>query len=83
MDTVLSLLALFVLFAVCLLALFSLLLGFPGTFVIVVAATVYAWATGFATVGWSTVGWLLLLALAAEGIEFAFPTQTLHLNKNS
>jgi hypothetical protein len=69
METVLYLLGLFVLIVFCLLALLSLVLGVPGTFLIVAAALVYAWATGFAGVAWSTVGWLLLLAVVAEGIE--------------
>jgi hypothetical protein len=70
METVLSLLGLLVLIVFCLLALLSLVLGLPGTFLIVAAALVYAWATGFAGVAWSTIGWLLLLAVLAEGIEF-------------
>lgn len=56
-------------FLVCLGALFSLLFGLPGTFVIVAAALVYAWATGFTTLAWSTIAWLLALALVGEGIE--------------
>lgn len=70
METVLYLLGLFALILFCLLALLSLVLGVPGTFLIVAAALVYAWATGFAGVAWSTIGWLLLLAVVAEGIEF-------------
>jgi hypothetical protein len=70
MDSALYLLGILLLFLVCLVALFSLLLGLPGTFLIVIAALVYAWATDFTTVGWATVAWLLLLALVGEGIEF-------------
>jgi hypothetical protein len=69
MATLLHVLGLLVLGAVCAAALLSLIFGLPGTFLIVGAALVYAWATGFAAVHWSTVGWLLLLALAGEGIE--------------
>lgn len=69
MATFLWLLGLLLLFAVCVGALFSLLVGLPGTFLILVAALVYAWATGFATVTWSTLGWLLGLALVGEAIE--------------
>jgi hypothetical protein len=58
------------LLVVCVLALFSLVLGLPGTVFIVVAALVYGWATGFASVHWSTIGWLTLLAVVGEGVEF-------------
>jgi uncharacterized protein YqgC (DUF456 family) len=70
-ETVVAVLAVIVLFAVCLLGLFSLLLGLPGTFVIVGAAVLYGWMTGFAAVTWATVGWLLFLAVIGEGLEFA------------
>jgi uncharacterized protein YqgC (DUF456 family) len=69
MDTVLHLLGLLLLLTACLAGFASLLLGLPGTFLIVVAALVYAWATGFAAVTWSTVGWLFLLAVIGEGLE--------------
>jgi hypothetical protein len=55
----------------CLAALFSLVIGVPGTFIIVAIALLYAWATGFVTVQWSTIAWLTLLAVAGEVIEFA------------
>lgn len=70
MDILLHILGILVLGLVCLTALASLLFGLPGTFLIVVAALVYAWATGFAAVHWATIAWLLLLALLGEGIEF-------------
>jgi len=69
MHTLLSLLGIFLLLAVCVAALFSLMFGLPGTFVIVLAAFVYAWATAFTTVGWSTIAWLFVLACVGEGIE--------------
>jgi uncharacterized protein YqgC (DUF456 family) len=69
METLLWLLGLLLLFLVCLAALFSLLFGLPGTFIILLAAFVYAWATGFATIAWSTLGWLLGLTILGEGIE--------------
>lgn len=69
LDTLLHVLGLVVLFTGCLLALFSLVLGLPGTFAIVGAALLYAWATGFAALHWSTIGWLLLLAIIGEGAE--------------
>lgn len=74
METALFILGLVLLFTFCLLALVSLVFGLPGTFLIVAAALVYAWATGFATVQWATVGWLVLLALIGEGIEFVSGT---------
>jgi uncharacterized protein len=70
MATALHVLGLLLLALFCLAALVSLVFGVPGTFAIVGAAAVYAWATGFASVQWSTLGWLTLLALLAEGIEF-------------
>ena len=70
METVLHVAGLLLLLIACLASLASLLLGFPGTFFIVAAALLYAWATGFAAVQWSTVGWLLLLAVVGEGFEF-------------
>lgn len=69
METFLWLVGLAVLLIVCFGALFSLLLGLPGTFIILAAAFVYAWATGFATITWATLGWLLGLALVGEAIE--------------
>jgi uncharacterized protein YqgC (DUF456 family) len=70
MTTLLHLLGLAALAVVCLAGLASLLLGLPGTFVILGAALVYAWATDFAVVHWGTLLWLSGLALVAEGIEF-------------
>jgi uncharacterized protein len=70
MDMVLHILGILVLGLVCLVALASLMFGLPGTFLIVVAALVYASVTGFAAVHWATIAWLLLLALLGEGIEF-------------
>ena len=46
-------------------------LGIPGTFIIVANALLYAWLTGFAELTWGLLGWLLLIALAVEGLEFA------------
>jgi len=69
-DIALHILGILVLGLVCLVALASLMFGLPGTFLIVVAALVYASATGFAAVRWATIAWLLLLALLGEGIEF-------------
>lgn len=44
-------------------------LGLPGTFLILAAAFLYAWATGFATITWATLALLLAAALVAEGVE--------------
>ena len=70
METAFYIIGVVLLFAGCLLALASLVIGLPGTFSIVGVALLYAWATGFALVQWSTIGWLTLLALLGEGIEF-------------
>jgi len=69
LDAVLYVGGLVLLFAGCLLAMCSLVIGLPGTFAIVAVALLYAWATGFVAVQWSTIGWLLLLAVVGEGIE--------------
>ncbi len=70
MGTALHILGLLLLFAFCAASLASLLFGLPGTFFILGAALVYAWASGFAQVTWATIGWLALMAVVAEGIEF-------------
>lgn len=70
METILYVLGVAVLFGVCVGAVLSLLFGLPGTFVILGAALVYAWVTGFTGVGWATIGWLTGLALLGEAIEF-------------
>lgn len=69
MATALYILGLLLLFTACAAALASLVLGVPGTFLIVGIALVYAWATGFAAVHWSTIGWLVLMAVIGEGVE--------------
>jgi hypothetical protein len=71
METLLYVLSLALLFAGCLIALASLVLGLPGTFLIVGIALLYGWATDFEVVRWSTIGWLALLALIGEGLELA------------
>lgn len=63
-------LGLLTLFGVCVLALFSLLIGFPGTLIILGVAVLYGWATDFAAVQWRTIGWLTMLAAGGEVIEF-------------
>jgi uncharacterized protein YqgC (DUF456 family) len=55
----------------CVGALLTLVFGLPATFLIVLIAGVYGWATGFAEVTWGTIAGLLGLALLAEAIEFA------------
>lgn len=70
MDAVLHVLGIALLLLACLAALFTLVLGLPGTLLIVGLALVYAWATDFALIQWSTIGWLALLAVIAEGLEF-------------
>lgn len=69
MAAVLSVVSLVVLASVCGLAVASLVFGLPGTFLILAAAGVYAWATGFVAVTWGTLGWLALLAVTGEVIE--------------
>jgi hypothetical protein len=71
METFLYILSLALLFTGCLIALASLVLGLPGTFLIVGIALLYGWATDFELVRWPTIGWLALLALIGEGLELA------------
>lgn len=71
METILSMLGVAALFLVCVIGLAALVLGLPGTFIILAAALVYAWATEFSVVQWATIFWLGALALLAEGIELA------------
>jgi uncharacterized protein YqgC (DUF456 family) len=70
-ESVITLLGLILLFVFCLLGLLSLVVGLPGTLIIVTSALVYAWLTSFSVVAWSTIGWLAGMAVFAEGIEFA------------
>ena len=44
--------------------------GLPGTWVQVAAAGVFAWSTGFTTIGWPTLVLVVALAAAGEVIEF-------------
>jgi hypothetical protein len=74
METALFVFGLVLLFVFCVVSLLSLVVGLPGTFLIVASALVYAWATGFAAVQWSTIGWLVLLATVGEGIELVSGT---------
>ncbi len=69
LDAMLHIAGISVLVLVCIAGLASLVFGLPGTFVILGAALVYAWLTGFTSVTWATIAWLTVLALAAEGIE--------------
>jgi hypothetical protein len=70
MTTVLHVLGIALLLLACLAALFTLVLGLPGTVLIVAFALFYAWTTDFTAIQWSTIGWLALLAVVAEGLEF-------------
>jgi hypothetical protein len=70
MATMLHVLGLVLLLLACGAALFTLVLGMPGTLLIVGFALFYAWATDFTLITWSTIGWLGLLAVIAEVVEF-------------
>lgn len=69
MATLLHVLGVLLLFVGCVAALAALVIGLPGTFIIVGIALLYAWATDFASVQWATIGWLMLLAVVGEVIE--------------
>jgi uncharacterized protein YqgC (DUF456 family) len=70
-ELILTWLGIILLGLFCLLGLALLVLGLPGTFVIVIASAVYAWATGFQALTLATLGILLTMALVGEAIEFA------------
>jgi hypothetical protein len=70
MESVLQVLGIVLLLLACVAALFTLVLGLPGTLLIVGLALFYAWTTDFTAIHWSTIGWLALLAVVAEGLEF-------------
>lgn len=70
MEAVFTGLELLFLFGACLAGLVSIVFGFPGTWVILGAAVLYAWWTEFRDVGVPTLGWLAALALAGEVAEF-------------
>jgi hypothetical protein len=70
MTTFLHVLGIVLLLLACISAVFTLVLGLPGTLLIVGIALMYAWATDFTLIQWSTLGWLTLLAVVAEGLEF-------------
>jgi uncharacterized protein YqgC (DUF456 family) len=69
METLAHIIGVTLLVLGCLVALCSLVLGVPGTILIVGLALLYAWATGFAAVHWSTIGWLALIAVFGEALE--------------
>lgn len=70
MESILHVAGVALLLLACGAALFTLILGLPGTMLIVGFALLYGWATDFAVIEWSTIGWLALLAVVAEGLEF-------------
>ncbi len=55
---------------VILLGLFSTVFGFPGTIVILGAAIVYSFVTGFHAIGVKLILCLILLSVIAESLEF-------------
>jgi uncharacterized protein YqgC (DUF456 family) len=69
---ILSILGHLVFFLFLLVCLLSLFFGLPGIWMILGAALIYAWATGFAEVGGSMLLLFALLAAAGEIVEYAF-----------
>jgi len=69
---VLSILGHLIFFFILLLGLISLFFGLPGTWLILVTTTVYAWVTGFAHVGGGMILSLALLTLVGEVVEYLF-----------
>jgi len=70
MDSAAHLIGVLLLAFACVLALASMLLGIPGTFIIFGAGMLYGWLTDFSTVTYARLAWLLGLAVLAEGLEF-------------
>jgi len=70
MDDLAHVTSVLLLLLLCGAALFSLVFGLPGTFLIFGIGLAYGAMTGFAGVTWPTLAGLLALAVAAELIEF-------------
>lgn len=70
MESVSHVLGIAALVGASLAALASLVIGMPGTFIVVAIALLYALATGFTSVTWTTLAILLALAAAGEVLEF-------------
>ncbi len=49
---------------------FSILFGFPGTWIILAAAALYGWGTGFEKITLPLLAILAALAAAGEGVEY-------------
>jgi uncharacterized protein YqgC (DUF456 family) len=69
---VLSILGHLLFFFILLLGLISLFFGLPGTWLILVTTTVYAWVTGFSQVGGGMLLLLGLLTVVGEVVEYLF-----------
>lgn len=63
-------LAYLLLVAACLAGVLVTPVALPGTLIILVAAGLYAWATGFATLGWPVLVTLAAIAALAEAAEW-------------
>lgn len=70
MDNLTHILGIVALAGASVVALASLVIGIPGTFIIVAIALLYALATGFVSVTWTTLASLLAMAVAGEALEF-------------
>jgi hypothetical protein len=69
---ILSIFGHLVFFLILLLGLFALFFGLPGTWIILGATAVYAWATDFVHIGGGLLALFFLLALAGEVVEYVF-----------
>jgi len=52
------------------LGIFSVIFGFPGTFIILIDVIVYAWITGFEKIGLKIIVILIVISLFAEAMDF-------------
>ena len=52
------------------LGIFSVIFGFPGTFIILIDVIMYAWITGFEKIGLKIIVILIVISLFAEAMDF-------------
>jgi uncharacterized protein YqgC (DUF456 family) len=83
MDIALHIFGLILLVVFCIAAAATLVFGLPGTVLLVIIATVYGWATGFAELTGRVLLWLVALAAVGEGFELISATMAVGGQKPS
>ena len=66
----LSIAGLTVFILILFLGIFSVIFGVPGTFIILIDVTLYAWITGFEKIGFKIIVILIVISLFAEAMDF-------------